>query len=271
VTLLLSVLSFHSNAQTKKVQIEILNNNIDSLKGVVIEKSISISQYQNQIVSLKNQINEFEIKLKSLEEKNSNDLNNYKNKYSLLSDSINKLQFELSKFSGVRDISDGKFTENELQTIIDYLSTKIKFNVKDEVVVKKSITHTIVSLKLQNNNDSEYSIGFENNFDVKFAKDLNTDGSYEIFFLANVYGGGTSDWAKLYCLKLMPGNNNIVFEVDYTCPCIYQCGEPELENVTGNNIILKIPCFTENDGACCSSSSLKSEFVFKNNQLILKK
>jgi hypothetical protein len=259
-------------SQSRKDQIDQLNLQADSLKNVISEKSNAISNYQLQINQFQQQTQEIQGEFNTLEVKSTQLINELNHKIIQLTDTLKYTKELLSRYTENRNFSNGLFSEQQVQFIIEYFTNKLKIAESSNVVVKKANGDYIIQMIGELGYVSFYQ--FTPSYNPKFAGDLDNDGSFEILFQVVRSMGGINEWKDLYCLKFVPNSSYVIIELGIECPCQYSCGEshqPEIKSITSNKLIIKSACFKEDDAECCPSSEMESTYEFKNNQLFLKR
>ena len=268
--LLLSSVCF---GQSKKEQIEALNHSIDSLNAVLSttrdNASKAFGALNTTIDGLNSEIAQLKSDVSSLES-STNKLSKDNEKLKLDLEELSKKYLELeAKLSVNLDFSDGKFSENVIQFIIEYFLSGLK--ARGENALFHRTTNDII-IQVEGRLGYVPSYSFSTMYNTKLAGDIDKDGSNEILFQVEHSEGGTYAWREYYCLKLFSESNFELFECKIQCPCAYDCGEsffPELIDVKANVLVFEIACFTEDDALCCPSSNIQAEYVFKDNLLKL--
>ncbi len=255
--------------QSKKEIIETLKIRIDSLN---IEIKKSDSNQKQLAVNLENKENELITAKSSLENLNIKTLD-LTQKLNLLIDSIEIYRNSISKLTFTRDFSNGNFNDNELMFIINYFKRELKQSSEEGLESKLLIDSTGITVHLEGELGYVPAFNFERNYNKSLAGDLDKDGINEILFNVGVTGGGTTYWEEIYCLKIFPNNNHMLFKIEVPCACStnYECREPNTEiiNVKDNVLIIESKCFLDTDTNCCPSSSIKSRYKFIDTAFLL--
>lgn len=268
-----------SFGQSKKEQIDILTNRVDSLNTVLsttrdnASKDIgalnsTIDGLNSEIAQLKNDISTLESSVSTLE-KDKSKLTRENEKLKTDLEEMSKKNLELeAKLSVNFDFSNGKFSENIIQFIKEYFSTSLTAR-GEKVIFHRTPNEIIIQVEGELGYVPSYSINTM--YNTKLAGDIDKDGQNEILFQVEHSEGGTYAWREYYCLKLFSESNFELFECKIQCPCAFDCGEsffPELIDVKANVLVFEIACFTEDDALCCPSSNIQVEYVFNDNLLI---
>ena len=272
ILLLLLFYALIGFSQSKKDQIEMLNLRVDSLNSVIFEKSNDILNYQTQLKQLQTEIKDLEAKYISLEFKTTNKTTELNQFIRRLNDSLSVTRKEILKLTSTRDFSNGQFTEQETQFIIDYFTNQLKIRESSEVVVNKVNDELVIQIKGELGYVHSYSLS--TSYNPELAGDLDEDGSFEILFQVERSFGGTYAWLDLYCLKVIPDASYALFELGIECPCGINndCGEsyfPEIVDISANEIIIQSRCYNYEDIGLTSEQD--AMYTFINNQLFLKK
>jgi hypothetical protein len=295
-------------SQSKKEQIEILQQRFDSLQVVqnklIVDgtktqrefdayKTLSVKRLDSlntlRVTELKRnesltaQLNESNARVqkndqeirelkRSLEESETS-INTLTRRVALLTDSVTMYKKALDKSVTVRDLSDGKFSQGELNFIIDYLKKEVvKFSDEGLGAV---VEYDDENITVHVEGELGYVPAFElkRNIPTWVAGDLDQDGTNEIIFDLFFTAGGTAAWFELYCLKINKNGSYSIINLDAPCPCknYLECREPSAHVVGFSNNLITIDanCFRADDAMCCPSSTLKAKYKFLNNKLIL--
>ena len=273
-TLLLFTFCFYffGFTQSKKEQIDQLNLHADSLQNIIDVKSAAILNFELQINQNQIQIKELQEKYKTLDLQSTNLIAVLNKRVIQLSDSLKSTMYDLSKYSEQRDFSNGLFTEEQIQFMVEYFTNKLKNVESSEVVLSKENDDLLIHIKGEPGYVASYKLA--PSFNPKYAGDLDKDGSSEILFQVMRSSGGSYEWVDFYCLKFVPNSSYVLVELGVECPCSYSCGEssyPEILGISSNKLIIKKACYSEDDAQCCPSSEIEATYEFKNNQLFLKR
>jgi hypothetical protein len=269
-----------SAAQSKKVQIEVLNTSLDSLNQSLAKEKILTKQLESQLSILAEILEKKETEL--ITAKNSLLNSNIKTteltqKLNLIRDSIEIYRNSIKKLTFTRDFSNGTFNDDELMFIINYfkreLKQKFSFITEEELESKLLIDSTGITIHSEGELGYVPAFDFKRNYNKSLAGDLDNDGTHEILFNVGVTAGGTAYWGEIYCLKIFPNNNHILFKIEAPCACTsnYECRKPSTEiiNVKDNVLTIESRCFFDSDPNCCPSLTIKSRYKFIDTHLIL--
>lgn len=258
-----------SAAQSKKVQIEVLNKSLDSLNNSLAEEKKLSMQLKSQLTMLKETLEKKEVELITANNsllKNNVIIAELTQELNFIRDSIIKLTF-------TRDFSNGTFNDDELMFIINYFKRELKLFTEEELESKLLIDSAGITVHSEGELGYVPAFDFKRNYNKSLAGDLDNDGTHEILFNVGVTGGGTACWGEIYCLKIFPNNNHILFKIEVPCACTsnYECREPNTEiiNVKDNVLTIESQCFLDSDANCCPSSTIKSRYKFIDTALLL--
>ena len=257
-------------AQSKKVQIEVLNKSLDSLNNSLTEEKKLSIQLINQLTILKETLETKEVELITANKSLAN--NNVK--IAELTKELNITRDSIIKLTFTRDFSNGTFNDDELLFIINYFKRELKqFTEEEELESILLINSSGITVHSEGELGYVPAFDFKRNYNKLLAGDLDKDGSHEILFNVGVTVGGTAYWGELYCLKIFPNNNYILFKIEVPCGCSgnYECREPNTEiiDVKDNILTIESQCFLDSDPNCCPSSTIKSRYKFIDTTLIL--
>jgi hypothetical protein len=295
-------------SQSKKEQIEILQQRFDSIQVVQNQLIIASTKTQKEfdaykILSVKRldslntmrvtelkrnesltaQLNESNTRVqkndqeirelkRSLEESETS-INTLTHRVALLMDSVTMYKKALEKAVTVRDLSDGKFSQSELNFIIENFKKEILNYSHDGLGAEMEINGEQIIVHLEGELGYVPAFHLEKKLSTWVAGDLDHDGTNEIIFDVFFTGGGTTYWIKIFCLKLNENGRYSLIEMDAPCPCTneLECGETigPVVGFANNLITIDANCFRTDDGMCCPSSILKAKYSFSHNKLIL--
>ena len=295
-------------SQSKKEQIELLQQRFDSIQlahhqlivtSVKAEKDFSLSKalaekrmdslntlHSNEFKrnqTLSSQLNEvnarnqkidqeiLELK-RSLGESETATLA-LTHRVALLLDSVTMYKKALEKAVTVRDLSDGKFSQSELNFIIEYFK-KVVVNFSEEGLGSVvEFDDKNITIHVEGELGFVPAVELKKNIPTWVAGDLDHDGTNEIIFDVFFTAGGTAYWFELYCLKIFENGTYSLINLDAPCPCKnkLECREPtaNIQGFSNNLITIDSQCFSSNDAMCCPSSNVKAKYKFLNNKLIL--
>jgi hypothetical protein len=295
-------------SQSKKEQIEILQQRFDSLQVVqnklIVDgtktqkefdayKTLSVKRLDSlntlRVAELKRnesltaQLNESNARVqkndqeirelkRSLEESETS-INTLTRRVALLLDSVTMYKKALEKAVTVRDSSDGKFSQSELNFIIEYFKKEVvKFSDEGLGAV---VEYDDENITVHVEGELGYVPAFElkRNIPTWVAGDLDQDGTNEIIFDVFFTAGGTAAWFELYCLKINKNGSYSIITLEAPCPCknYLECREPSahVAGFSNNLITIDANCFRADDAMCCPSSTMKAKYKFLHNKLIL--
>lgn len=295
-------------AQSKKEQIELLQQRFDSIQlahhqlivaSVKADKDFSLSKAlaEKRMDSLNtlrsNEVKRSQTLSAQLNEANARNLKNDQeilelkrslqesetamiaitHRVDLLLDSVTMYKKAFEKTAVVRDLSDGKFSKNELDFIIEAFKKEVLTYSYDGLGAKLESNEEQIIVHLEGELGYVPAFQLDKNIATWVAGDLDKDGTNEIIFDVEFTAGGAAYWFELYCLKLSEKGTYSLIHLDAPCPCKnnLDCQEPTA-NILGfsNNLItINAPCFGPNDASCCPSSNVKAKYKFLNNKLIL--
>lgn len=309
--IVLSLICFYTSfvfAQSKKEQIELLQQRFDSIQfahhqlivaSVKAEKDFSLSKVlaekrmdslntlrsnefkRNQTLSTqlneanaRNQKNDQEIlQLKRSLEESETAMMALTHRVDLLLDSVTMYKKALEKTVAVRDLSDGKFSQNELNFIIEAFKKEVLNYTEEDLGAVVAYDDENITIHVEGELGYVPAYELKKNIPTWVAGDLDQDGTNEIIFDVFFTAGGTAYWFELYCLKISENGNLSLINLDAPCPCKYnlECREPtaNILGFTNNLITINSQCFGSNDAMCCPSSNVKAKYKFLNNKLIL--
>lgn len=204
-------------SQTKKEQIEILQLKSDSLNQVIFQKNAEIKSLEEKVRSyhekkIKDSVNCSFVKtdlLSQIQKLKSETRNNL--------DSIKSYKQIVKSLTFIRDFSNGIFTEDEYQYILNYfehelINTFSDFPTKTEKSIHPNAEEYSYMVSLVGETEEMPYISF-NNYNPELAGDLDNDGINEILFCVEYYTGGRILY-QIYCLKVLPHNIFILFPLD---------------------------------------------------------
>lgn len=295
-------------SQSKKEQIELLQQRFDSLQvvqnklivaGTKTQKEFDVYKTlsEKRLDSLNNvrlaelkrtqllttQLNESQVRnqkndqeilelQRSLKE-SENAINVLSHRVALLLDSVTMYKKALDKTVTVRDLSDGKFSQSELNFIIENFKKEVVNFSEDGLGAVVAYDDENITIHVEGELGFVPAIELKKNMPIWVAGDLDHDGTNEIIFDVFFTAGGTAYWFELYCLKINESGSYSLINLDAPCPCKnnLECREPSARIVsfTNNLITIDSNCFRENDAMCCPSSTLKAKYRFSHNKLIL--
>ena len=259
-----------SSAQSKKDQIEVLNKSLDSLNQSLAKEKKSSMQLESQLTILTETLEKKKVELITA----NNSLLNNNIIIAELTQELNLIRDSIIKLTFTRDFSNGTFNDDELMFIINYLKRELKqFTEEEELESILLINSSGITVHSEGELGYVPAFDFKRNYNKLLAGDLDKDGSHEILFNVGVTGGGSAYWGELYCLKIFPNNNYILFKIEVPCGCSgnYECREPNTEiiDVKDNILTIESQCFLDSDPNCCPSSTFKSRYKFIDTTLIL--
>jgi hypothetical protein len=255
---------------------ELAEKRMDSLNTLrlnELKRSQTISAQLNE-ANARNQKNDQEIlELKVSLQQSESALITLTHRVDLLLDSVTMYKKAFEKTVTVRDLSDRKFSQNELDFIIEEFKKEVLNYTEEDLGAVVQYDNDNITIHV----DGE--LGYVPAFELKkkiltwVAGDLDHDGTNEIIFDVVFTAGGTAAWFELYCLKLSENGAYSLIHLDAPCPCKNKldCREPTA-NILGfsNNVItINSECFGSNDAMCCPSSELKAKYTFSHDKLIL--
>jgi hypothetical protein len=171
------------------------------------------------------------------------------------------------------DFSNGTFNDDELLFIINYFKKELKHFSEEELESKLLIDSIGFTVHSEGELGYVPAFDFKRNYNTSLAGDLDNDGTHEILFNVGVTGGGTAYWGEIYCLKILPNNDYLLFKIDAPCGCKnnYECREPNTKilKVKGDILTIEILCFLKSDANCWPSSIIKSRYKFIDTTLVL--
>jgi hypothetical protein len=295
-------------SQSKKEQIEILQQRFDSIQVVQNQLIVAGTKTQKEFDAYKTlsekrldslntlrsaelkrnqaltaQLNESNTRVqkndqeirelkRSLEESETS-INTLTNRVALLMDSVTMYKKALEKAVTVRDLSDGKFSQSELNFIIEYFKKEVvKFSDEGLGAVVEYDDKNI-TIHVEGELGYVPAVELNKNIPTWVAGDLDRDGTNEIIFDVFFTAGGTAYWFELYCLKIFENGTYSLINLDAPCPCKnkLECREPtaNIQGFSNNLITIDSQCFGSNDAMCCPSSNVNAKYKFLNNKLIL--
>jgi hypothetical protein len=295
-------------SQSKKEQIELLQQRFDSIQAsnhqlivtsVKAEKDFSLSKalaekrmdslntlHSNEFKrnqTLSSQLNEvnarnqkidqeiLELK-RSLRESETATLV-LTHRVALLLDSVTMYKKALEKAVTVRDLSDGKFSQSELNFIIEYFKKEVVHFSEEGLGSVVEFDDKNITIHVEGELGFVPAVELKKNIPTWVAGDLDHDGTNEIIFDVFFTAGGTAYWFELYCLKIFENGTYSLINLDAPCPCKnkLECREPtaNIQGFSNNLITIDSQCFSSNDAMCCPSSNVKAKYKFLNNKLIL--
>jgi hypothetical protein len=295
-------------SQSKKEQIELLQQRFDSLQvvqnqlivaGTKTQKEFDVYKTlsEKRLDSLNNvrlaelkrtqllttQLNESQVRnqkndqeilelQRSLKE-SENAINVLSHRVALLLDSVTMYKKALDKTVTVRDLSDGKFSQSELNFIIENFKKEVVNFSEDGLGAVVAYDDENITIHVEGELGFVPAIELKKNMPIWVAGDLDHDGTNEIIFDVFFTAGGTAYWFELYCLKIFENGTYSLINLDAPCPCKnkLECREPtaNIQGFSNNLITIDSQCFSSNDAMCCPSSNVKAKYKFLNNKLIL--
>jgi hypothetical protein len=272
-------------SQSKKDQILILLNKVDSLDQVVSNKNFCIAGKDIEISKLQNQIsqeNKKNLELQNLLELQiqesqicADSLKMALKRYQML---ISKGFYTFSQFGKFDSIELDVFEEKEINFLIDYFSSALKqeFGINQTIIVEcDSIGKIEPVISVAIKGEAGYTPAYEINlcFKKSLFGDLNLDGQKEIIFQVGRTGGGTAYWNELYVLNFLPENIFKISNVKVECACEpgFYCWEPNTEiiEVVSRRLLIKSLCFSSEDATCCPSQVFNTWYEYFDGNLKL--
>jgi hypothetical protein len=248
-------------------------DSLNTLRVSELKRNQSLSTQLNE-ANARNQKNDQEIlELKRSLQESETAMMALTHRVDLLLDSVTMYKKALEKTVTVRDLSDGKFSKSELDFIIEYFKKEILNYSHDGLGAVMEINGEQIIVHLEGELGYVPAFHLEKKLPAWIAGDLDHDGTNEIIFDVFFTGGGTTYWIKIFCLKLNENSRYSLIEMDAPCPCTnkLECREPtaNIQGFSNNLITINSQCFGSNDAMCCPSSNVKAKYKFLNNKLIL--
>jgi hypothetical protein len=307
----LLLMCFHTSfvySQSKKEQIEILQQRFDSIQlahhqlivqSVKADKDFTLSKAlaekrmdslntvlsnerkRNQTLSTqlneantRNQKNDQEIlELKRSLQESETAMRALTHRVDLLLDSVTMYKKAFEKTAVVRDLSDGKFSKNELDFIIEAFKKQVLNYTEEDLGAVVAYDDENITIHVEGELGYVPAVELKKNMPTWIAGDLDHDGTNEIIFDVFFTAGGTAYWFELYCLKISQNGTYSLINLDAPCPCKnkLECREPtaNIQGFSNNLITIDSQCFGSDDAMCCPSSNVKAKYKFFNNKLIL--
>ena len=309
--IVLSLICFYTTfvfSQSKKEQIELLQQRFDSLQVVQNQLIVAGTKTQKEFDAYKmlsvkrldslntlrvselkrnesltaqlneanarNQKNDQEIlQLKLSLQESETAMMALTHRVDLLLDSVTMYKKALEKTVTVRDLSDGKFSKSELDFIIEAFKKEVLNYTEEDLGAVVAYDDENITIHVEGELGYVPAFELKKNIPTWVAGDLDQDGTNEIIFDVFFTAGGTAYWFELYCLKINENGSYSLINLEAPCPCKnkLECREPtaNIQGFSNNLITINSQCFGSNDAMCCPSSNVKAKYKFLNNKLIL--
>jgi hypothetical protein len=270
------ILLLPSFAQSKRDQIQSLQLSLDSFsKALIIEKNM-VDELKNQLIEKSNSLRQKETEYLFVVEQWNEQNKKYNSlllEISRLKDSVDFCRKSINDLTSTRDLSNGVFSNEELKFISQFFLRKLSYCFDDVTDPKVLIQPSKIIVHSEGEIGNVPAFDFEKKYNPLFSGDLDKDGTKEILFQVNTTGGGTAEWTDLYCLKIFPNNNYLIFDVNVPCGCggNFDCRTPnsEIIDIKGNVLTIENRCFESSDPDCCPSSIRRAKYQFVNTSLLL--
>lgn len=248
-------------------------DSLNTLRAAELKRNESLSTQLNE-ANARNQKNDQELLgLKRSLQESETAIIALTHRVDLLLDSVTMYKKALEKTVTVRDLSDGKFSQSELNFIIEYFKKEILNYSHDGLGAVMEINDEEIIVHREGELGYVPAFHLEKKLPTWIAGDLDHDGTNEIIFDVFFTGGGTTYWIKIFCLKLNENSRYSLIEMDAPCPCTnkLECRETigPVVGFANNLITIDANCFLADDAMCCPSSNVKAKYKFLNNKLIL--
>jgi len=174
-----------------------------------------------------------------------------------------------------RDLSDGKFSKQELDFIIEEFKKEVLKYAEEDLGAEVKFGKNEITIHAEGKLGYVPAIELKRNISTWVAGDLDQDGTNEIIFDVFFTGGGTAYWYELYCLKIKDNGIFSLIHLAAPCPCKNNlaCHEPTAHIIgfSNNLITINAQCFGPYDANCCPSSNYAAKYKFAKNKLLLVK
>ena len=169
-------------------------DSLNALRASELKRNQSLTAQLNESNARVQKNDEDMLELKRSLEESKISINTLTRRVALLLDSVTMFKKALEKAATVRDLSDGKFSQSELNFIIEYFKKEV-VNFSDEGL-GAVVDYDDENITIHVEGELGYVPAFElkKNIPTWVAGDLDHDGTNEIIFDLFFTAGGTAYW-----------------------------------------------------------------------------